>query len=265
MAIGRVTEPEPIGVADEPQRLPPGFLAESQSEFTEALRVLARRAEEQALYVDEYVTQGPVAAAVTSVTLQPQYELYYERIKRVIVTGPTANGLAPIVASGNPTNPGAGAIIANAGNPPAGLYQVNWTVGLEGTVTAADADNMRIVSASTIVVKGVFPGVVGEYPQDSFQFLADGVSQVAIKAQAAASGASAIYNGQISLTPISLSCPFLLQLGDRFWNLVLPNTGILEFSADILLSRTDTRKLTSSVSGPWFLELTGEADVRNRR
>lgn len=60
------------------------------------------------------------------------------------------------------------------------------------------------------------------------------------------------------------TAPFTLQLGDRFWNLTTPATGLLQWSADILLDRTHRRILSAATPGAWFLELTGETDVRIR-
>lgn len=52
-------------------------------------------------------------------------------------------------------------------------------------------------------------------------------------------------------------------LGDRYWNLVIPATGIIVVAPiAILLSRSDSRVLTSVTSGDWGLELMGVASER---
>ena len=266
MTIGQDTQipRTDVAVHDQPQHIDPEFTAESKSELTEAIRRLARATEGSTRFVDEYVTQGPVPVSVTSLQVQPQFELYAERIKRVLVIGPTATTLGPSTNQGAVTDPGAGANIVSLGVLPAGQYQAYVTVGLEGTVAAGDADNMKAVNGANTLEHFSFPGVVGEYPQDTFQFTSDGATATQIKAVAAASGAAAIYDATFSVIPINVAIPFTLQLGDRYWQLTLPSTGILEFSCDLLLTRTDVRKLTSATAGAWFFELTGEADARNR-
>jgi hypothetical protein len=54
-----------------------------------------------------------------------------------------------------------------------------------------------------------------------------------------------------------------LQLGDRFWSLTIPATGIIVISpVSFLLSRNDYRVLTSATPGDYSLELMGWADER---
>jgi len=59
------------------------------------------------------------------------------------------------------------------------------------------------------------------------------------------------------------SASFTLQLGDRFWSMVMPASGILTIGyVAVLLGRNDPRILTASTSGDWFFELMGVADQR---
>jgi hypothetical protein len=54
-----------------------------------------------------------------------------------------------------------------------------------------------------------------------------------------------------------------LQLGDRFWSLVIPATGVIVIApVSFLLSRNDYRTLTSATPGDYGLELMGWADGR---
>jgi hypothetical protein len=54
-----------------------------------------------------------------------------------------------------------------------------------------------------------------------------------------------------------------LQLGDRFWALTIPATGILVIApVSFLLNRNDYRQLTSATPGDYSLELMGWADER---
>jgi hypothetical protein len=54
-----------------------------------------------------------------------------------------------------------------------------------------------------------------------------------------------------------------LQIGDRYWALVMPASGILPItSIGMILGRNDIRQLTASAAGEWSLELMGYADTR---
>lgn len=54
-----------------------------------------------------------------------------------------------------------------------------------------------------------------------------------------------------------------LQLGDRFWSLTIPASGLLVIApVAILLSRSDNRILTPATPGIFTLELMGIADKR---
>jgi hypothetical protein len=54
-----------------------------------------------------------------------------------------------------------------------------------------------------------------------------------------------------------------LQLGDRFWSLVIPASGIIVIApVSFLLQRNDYRILTSVTPGDYGLELMGWADER---
>lgn len=127
---------------------------------------------------------------------------------RVNASQPTGN-VPSVTVEGTATNPGAGGIIASisaaaiaaAGIPNGALVVVQWQVSLQGTVTAADADNMRIASPlGTLKEVALYPGVVGNYPQDPFNMVWNTGNDVTVTATAAASGASAIYGAQISLS-----------------------------------------------------------------
>jgi hypothetical protein len=110
----------------------------------------------------------------------------------------------------NATNPGAGAVIASISGavltalaPNGGLWQIAWTPALQGTVAAADANNMRLTSPlSTTLEVGEFPPVVGNYPQEPIQVLIPAGQGLNVQAIGAASGAAAIYAAQVVATLI---------------------------------------------------------------
>jgi hypothetical protein len=135
---------------------------------------------------------------------------------------------------------------------------------LQGTVAAADANNMKFVASGAAVIPSFeYPAVVGNYQMPVFTFTSDGVTATTLKAIGAAT-AGTIYGGDITITAVS--APFTLQLGDRVWNLTLPATGILTIGCEpMTLERTDPRILSSSIAGAWSLEIIGFGDVRKRR
>ena len=56
-----------------------------------------------------------------------------------------------------------------------------------------------------------------------------------------------------------------VQLGDRFWTITMPASGILPLAGPfgISLSRSDIRQLTPTLAtGEWSFELMGHADTR---
>lgn len=249
-------------VADDSEALSTAYLRESISELIEATRILARRLESEARRVDEYDSATLTPESITSLTLQPQFDRFAELIEKIIITGP-ASGQTSFQVGNTSTNPGANSTIASLGVLPAGLYSVQPTVELQGTVTAADANNMRLRSqAQSVQAEFVYPGVAGTYPQGTVVVQSDGVNAILIQAIAAASGAAAIYGGELIATPIPPT--FTLLLGDRQWNLTLPSTGILAIPCKLLLDRNSNRILQSTFPGNWGLELMGTADVRNR-
>jgi hypothetical protein len=250
-------------VPDAPHGFSSDYLAQTMSELNQTMRADLLYRQSRTLHVDEYLAQSGALTSTTSVALLPQFEIYDEVIERVLITGPSSEGLSTAYGRATVTDPTGGATVLSLGVVPAGQYNVNWEVDLEGTVTEADADNMKFQLGATGIGNAIYPGQVGLYPQEQLTYTSDGSSTSKVIANGAASGAGAIYGAAVSLSPAGSTVPFTLQLGDRYWNLALTNTGILEFSTKLLLSRTDKRLLTSIFPGAWTLELMGYADVRN--
>jgi hypothetical protein len=255
------------GTAREEPDLPhfPSTLFED-NRLAEALEHLAGLSQFWAQYqypVDERRVQTLPGDSESSITLQPTYE-FPEFIKTVVVTGPAAP-VSTFQVSNAVTNPAANGVIASLGVIPKGSYTASVELELQGTVTNADANNMKFVTQGLgLIANFSYPGQVGVYQIPPFDFSADGTTTVAVKAVAAASGISAVYAANVVATPNPVT--FTLQLGDRVWNLVLPSTGILAIPVDsISLDRTDARILTPAVAGDWGLELVGWGDVRERR
>ena len=54
-----------------------------------------------------------------------------------------------------------------------------------------------------------------------------------------------------------------IQLGDRFWSVNIPPSGIMSIGpVALILGRSDTRQQSSQTAGMFFLELMGFADAR---
>lgn len=105
---------------------------------------------------------------------------------------------------GSVTSPGAVATILTVGNgsAPAGLYQVTWTVELEGTVSATDIDNFRlhVNGVGNPFANSLNPGAVGVFPQMPVNEVI-GTTGVSIQTVNAGT-VGAIYSAHMSLTPI---------------------------------------------------------------
>ena len=94
---------------------------------------------------------------------------------------------------------------------PPGVYNVEWTIWLGGTLAAAnDADNMALITSNNVnsfVAQGVSPGVAGYYPQQPVQNITVLPGQAAghyFAVQAAPNNATAasVYGAQIIATPV---------------------------------------------------------------
>jgi hypothetical protein len=131
----------------------------------------------------------------------------YRRTKAKIfvpIGGPLGS---PAQVEGQVTSPGINANIAQitaAGLAP-GTYTVQWTVELDGTVSATDVDNFKITGPG---LGGGFvsanDGAVGRYPQLSFTLIVPTGNATALSIRSIAAGTvGAVYTGQISITPVA--------------------------------------------------------------
>lgn len=100
-------------------------------------------------------------------------------------------------------------LISAASLPPPGIYQVNWKVGLDGTVSASDLNNFKLVFG-VLLLNAVNNPVVGEYPQPpvTIQILPGNANTLSVKAIGAATVGST-YSAQITLTPVTVFNGFI--------------------------------------------------------
>lgn len=94
------------------------------------------------------------------------------------------------------TGPAAGTTIASVGPLAAGMYQVQWSVGLTGTTAAADADNFTLAVNATTELTSINGSAVGAYPQPSITVAVPAGGTIAVKATGTAT-ATAVYTAQI--------------------------------------------------------------------
>lgn len=129
-------------------------------------------------------------------------------ITRLVVAGLTSAQGQSATAAGTATNPGAAGVITSISGaalqaiaPRGGLFAVSWLASLQGTIAAGDANNMQLTSPlGTAIQPGIFPGVAGNYTQAGRDFVVPAGQGINIQAIGAASGASAVYGGQITAT-----------------------------------------------------------------
>ncbi len=260
---------------DDTEKTDREYLAEELKYLRNVIGDYAALIEEQSHRVDEYQVQslGP-GTSVTQLLLQPDYEVD-EIIESIIVQGPTTvqpPTAQSVQASGNVAAPGALATIVSMSavtlqsiSPGLSLWQVAWSVALEGTLAAADANNMRLSSQGVVIETAEMPAVAGTYPQPAVQWPLAATNAGFIVQSIGAATAGSVYGAEIVATPIFSLPPFTLKLGRRVWSLLLPATGIMVISpVAISLSRSSDRLLTSPVAGDWSLELLGRTDTKYR-
>lgn len=122
---------------------------------------------------------------------------------RLSVDGLVGGVGAPAFAQGQQAAPAANTTIATvaAAAITPGVYSIGWSVGLSGTLAAAEIDNFRLRLGSTTLATSSNPDVAGQFPQLSYgPILLTGANSVNIINPGIATAGS-IYDASISLTP----------------------------------------------------------------
>jgi hypothetical protein len=117
----------------------------------------------------------------------------------------TAAGIpetASYSGEGSATDPAAFGTIATTNSVPAGTYQVTATVYLSGTVTGADASNMELFGTGISATKIAYPGVANVPVTFTANITTTGAGAIGVQSIGAASGASAVYNASVVVTPL---------------------------------------------------------------
>jgi hypothetical protein len=249
---------------DMPRELVPGndalftraYIDRLHAQIMKALESISQWYIDQSNRVDEYRPQSLSGESLTVELGQPDYECD-EIITGVIVTGPPAlNGEQDAVI---PAGAGTTTITLPAGASLTGFYAET----TPGTATS-----------TTVVVAGATTGpMTFEFTQTASgpgSQLNQPFPQPLVPANPAV-GITVTFNGSASTNAGNLTAfyqtasSFILQLGQRVWNLVLPVTGILTIGpVQMKLSRSSVRQLTGSIPGDWAFELTGYAETGRR-
>lgn len=133
--------------------------------------------------------------------IEHQGEVYAVAISGAAYTaaGPQASTYAYAAV----TSPAAYGNIVNITGLPSGIYSIGWTAELEGTVSATDVDNFRLVVNGTLVGKGLSAGVTGIYPQQAVQVA---VTTGSISVQTTGAGTvGAVYSAQLVVTGLAVT------------------------------------------------------------
>ena len=224
-----------VFVPDEPATDPPDYLREVLRDFKLSLERMASWFESATREIDEYDVQQLPAESELTLTLVPTYEVYDELIQSVIVTGPAPASVAnPVPAQ--PAVPASTVAVQNVNS-----YPVNVVISA-GTITA-------------VIVNGITVGTAAG------TYIVPSAGAISITYSVAPTWVWS-YAGPALTTPQT----FVLQLGKRAWNLTLPASQILVLGPmGVTLARNDVRQIIATNPGEWFLELCGNAIVRNRR
>jgi hypothetical protein len=121
---------------------------------------------------------------------------------------------------GSITSPAANASVVLIGAigalPPPGIYTVNWTVELDGTVSASDLNNFKLSIGSTVLENSINDAAIGRYPQlpVTLTIPPGNASNLTVKAIAVGT-VGAIYSAEVTLTAVQQFNGFIAvgQLG----------------------------------------------------
>jgi hypothetical protein len=228
---------------------------------------LARIAFDKTHPVDEYIST-PGVPAQNPIVIQPTYWMP-ERIDSVLACIPagvtsallqlgdryieliTEQAQQTSIAQGSatPTVASQGITTLPAVDLPAGLYNVTIQTYLDGTVTAADEDNFKLVWNGTSVSVLDNPAVADELTTTTLELELNGINSLIVQTHNAPSG-TAVYHAVITASPVE-------QPGTGSATLINLN------GLGIIINQDDNRTLTLTPippTGPVHIELMGYAD-----
>lgn len=199
--LTRPASPLPGGTPPELQTELDKHLAASRDLQDALTRMLSRKGGPRVLETRTFTIPA------SGVYEQGHFRVPYSSIA---ILNPNQSPGQSVTVYGTQTNIVGSTVIASIPNasllavaPLGTLWQVAWSVALRGTITAADAANMDLDSpVGTLKLKGMYPGAVGSYPQTTLN-IAPGSNGLSVVTPGAASSAAAIYDAEISATPLN--------------------------------------------------------------
>lgn len=111
-----------------------------------------------------------------------------------------ASGELPSDARASAVAPAALTTIAATVALPAGIYDVAWSVELQGAAAAADANNFQLLNGVTVVVGSNNQGAAGVYQQPNVRLTVAQGATVSIQ-NVGAGTAGVTYTGDLAVTP----------------------------------------------------------------
>lgn len=132
----------------------------------------------------------------------------------------------PAQAEGAVISPGAGVAIVNLAGLKAGVYDITWSVALQGAAAAADADNFKLIANNVTVENSVNAGAAGSYPQTGARVTIVAGNSVSINAIAAGTvGVTYLAQIEITPTPVAASVVEIQDSGNILGEISLPPGG----------------------------------------
>lgn len=125
-------------------------------------------------------------------------------IKRISAGGLTGGSGQSVSLEGSATSPGANtSIVTLTGTLPVGLVQVQWSVGLDGTLAATDGDNFQLRYNANTIAQSVNDPTAGKYQQNTVTLFISNPPQTALVIRNSAAGtAGSIYSAQYTITSV---------------------------------------------------------------
>ena len=111
-----------------------------------------------------------------------------------------ASGAQPQYNRGSQTSPGATTTIATVTIPTAGTYDITWTVYLNGTLSASDANNFQLLHNASVVMTSLNQAAVGVYPQQTELVTCAAGDTITVESIAAGT-VGAVYSADLSAIP----------------------------------------------------------------
>lgn len=258
-----------ISVYDEDKVLHPVRDVEKVYAFlgkmVEQLDDIVNSMSEDSFKIDMY---GDDPAGVLGIVGTQNRGLYRQYNGPFIITDilATWNVPAPSASSevkGSVAAPAANTVIVSTASFPAGTYQVQWSVELEGTVAVGtDDNNFNLNANSAVFAQSINPALDNVYPQAT-QIITLTTAGTIVVRNALAASAGSTYSASITVTPISAqNTTVTLQLGDR--TLQFPSaSGIQSLNnLGIEMQRDDVITLTVTPPQACHLEIIGSVKKR---